>query len=318
MPERPPITPAFPVSLPLHAAVPASFPSNSERRRPAGARGLPRTAAGGRPRGPLRPCPVLAEEALMSICTRSTSRAVFPAALAAALAATVSMPARAADVSGSVTVVNDYLFRGLSQTNQKPALQAGVEVAGKNGLYAGAWGSNISWLSDASSDAAPISSSLEMDGYAGWRGDLGGGFSLDVGVYTYYYPGTYPAGFTSPNTTEAYVGGGYGDFSLKYSHAFTNLFGFADSKHSDYWDLSFGHDFGNDWSVSAHVGHQTIKHVPGANYTDWNVGVSRSFGKGWSVSLGYYDTNADAALYTNAYGHNLARATGVLSLGKSF
>lgn len=238
------------------------------------------------------------------------------------VSAACAMPAHAGDpgpsVSGNVAVVSDYLFRGLSQTNRGPALQSGIEVDGAQGLYAGAWGSNISWLSDGSSTAAPISSSLEMDVYAGWRKSFASGVSLDAGIYSYIYPGSYPSGFTSPDTTEGYVAVGYDGFSLKYSHAFTNLFGFADSKNSAYLDLSWSHDLGDAWSVSAHVGHQTVKHVTNGDYTDWNVGVSRGFAHGYTVALGYYDTNADRGVYTNAYDHYLGRATAVLSLSKSF
>lgn len=237
--------------------------------------------------------------------------------LAASLLSSTAQAA-GSSVSGSVGVVSDYLFRGISQTNQKPALQAGIEYDAASGFYAGAWGSNISWLADASTDAAPISSSLEVDAYGGWRTTTSSGVSFDVGVYEYYYPGTYPSGFTSPNTTEIYAGVGYGDFSLKYSNAVTNLFGFDHSHNSGYVDLSWSHDFTGGWSLGAHAGHQTIKNVSGANYSDWNVVVSHGLGKSASISLGYYDTSAKRGAYTNAYGHYLGRATGVLSISTSF
>jgi len=146
----------------------------------------------------------------------------------------------AAAVSGTLSLTNDYLFRGLSQTNQKPALQGGVEYAADSGIYAGVWGSNISWLSDYSSAALPISSSVELDGYLGWRGDIADGFKLDAGVYTYYYPGDYPSGFVRPYTTEVYLGASWGPATLKYSHALTNLFGFAESDGSGYLRTATG------------------------------------------------------------------------------
>ena len=73
---------------------------------------------------------------------------------------------------GSADVVNDYLFRGISQTNRKPAVQAGLEFDHASGWYIGGWGSNVSWLSDASTSAQPISSSLEIDLYGGYRGSF--------------------------------------------------------------------------------------------------------------------------------------------------
>lgn len=226
--------------------------------------------------------------------------------------------APASSWSGSVAVVNDYLFRGLSQTNRKPAVQPGIEYDHASGWYAGAWASNISWLSDASTSEAPLSSSVELDFYTGFRGSFATDWSYDVGLYEYYYPGDYPAGFTRPYTTEGYVSLGWKGVSLKYSHSFTNLFGFSDSKNSDYVDLSWNYEFSPSWTVSTHVGHQDVANTPGFAYYDWKVGVGKSFDGGYAVSLGYYDTNAQKNHYTNAYGHFVGRATGILTLSKSF
>jgi len=237
-----------------------------------------------------------------------------------------SLSARAQDapaptgpaLTGNITIVSDYLFRGLSQTSQDPALQGGVEYGSADSWYVGAWGSNVSWLSDLSSADAKISNSLEIDLYAGWRIPLNDEWKLDLGLYTYYYPGDYPSGFTRPYTTEAYVGISWSIATLKYSHAFTNTFGFADSKNSDYLDLSANWEFTPGWLLNAHVGHQRIDGFGAADYTDWKLGVTRSFANGVSIALGYYDTNADEGVYTNPSGENLGRATGVLSIAKAF
>lgn len=226
--------------------------------------------------------------------------------------------APSSQVSGSVAVVNDYLFRGLSQTNRQPAVQPGIEYDNASGWYVGAWGSNISWLSDGSSTAAPISSSLEVDVYGGYRGSFGGDWSYDAGLYEYAYPGNYPAGFTSAYTTEAYVSLGWKGVSLKYSRTLTNLFGFPNSTGSGYVDLSWNLEFSPGWTFNSHVGHQTVANTPGFAYTDWKVGVTKAFAKGYSVALGYYDTNAARSSYTNAAGHYLGRATGIVTLSKSF
>ena len=228
--------------------------------------------------------------------------------------ATPSGPA----LSGSVTAASDYLFRGLSQTSQDPALQAGAEYGSADSWYVGAWGSNIAWLSDLSTPDARISSSLEVDLYAGWRIPLNDEWKLDLGLYEYYYPGDYPHGFTRPYTTEGYIGISWSIATLKYSHTFTNAFGFADSKHSDYLDLSVNYEFAPTWVLNAHVGHQRIKNFSAADYTDWKLGVTKNFANGISVALGYYDTNSDDSVYTNPEGENLGRATGVLSVTKAF
>ena len=127
-----------------------------------------------------------------------------------------------ASLTGSLALTSDYAFRGLTQTNRDPALQGGLEYASASGFYVGTWGSNISWLSDGQDS---VSSSLEVDGYGGYRGTWGDAVSYDVGLLYYWYPGSYPAGFTDPDTLEGYFSIGWSIFTLKYSHAFTDLFG---------------------------------------------------------------------------------------------
>lgn len=237
----------------------------------------------------------------------------------AVLASTVFAAGRAAAAtSGTLALTSDYLFRGISQTNQEPALQGGIEYAHDGGFYVGAWGSNVSWLSDYSSAATPISSSIELDVYAGWRGNLGESLKLDAGVYSYYYPGDYPHGFVRPYTTEVYVGLSLGPAALKYYHSASNLFGFADSDGSGYLDASVNYEFSPGWLLNAHAGRQRVKGNSAASYTDWKLGLTRNFAQGWSLALAYADTDAERAVYTNAYGNFLGRSTGTLTLTKAF
>src|SRR5436190_23394722 len=111
--------------------------------------------------------------------------------------------------TGNVGLFSQYVFRGISQTNEKPAVQGGFDVAHKSGFYAGTWASNISWVSDGyaippNPPPAP-SASIEWDFYGGYKGSLPMDFGYDLGVLYYDYPGSYPAGFTNPNTTELHA-----------------------------------------------------------------------------------------------------------------
>lgn len=241
-------------------------------------------------------------------------------ALASALAGNEALAddAPPSTLTGSLALTSDYLFRGISQNDQDLALQGGIEYAHASGFYLGAWGSNVSWLSDLSSADVPVSNSVELDVYAGWRGNVTETLKLDAGLYAYYYPGDYPYGFTRPHTTEAYFGLGAGPFSLKYSHSVTNLFGFYDSKNSGYLDASLNYEFAPTWTLNAHAGRQRVKNNSVASYTDWKLGVTKAFDGGWSLAVAYFDTNADRAAYTNAHGRYLGRATGVATITKSF
>lgn len=230
--------------------------------------------------------------------------------------ATVGEPAPEYSLSANVTLASQYRYRGLMQTNNQPAIQGGFDFTHASGLYLGNWNSSISWLNDGNSK---VSAPVEMDFYGGYKGNLAPNVPFDLGVLQYYYPGDYPSGYTRPDTTELYAGLGYGPVLFKYSIAMTNLFGFAASKYSQYFDLSGNFDTGFwDLTVNTHVGHQTVRNVTDGAYTDWKLGLTKDFGQGLTISLAYLDTNADRAVYTNSRGRYMGRATGLLSVTRTF
>ena len=106
--------------------------------------------------------------------------------LSAAGAAALLMGTAAAEdpwtISGSIAATSNYVWRGITQTLDDPAVQAGVTFAHESGFYAGFWGSNINF-GDAEAD-------LEMDLFLGYGGSITEGLTYDLN-YTYYaYPGT--------------------------------------------------------------------------------------------------------------------------------
>src|SRR5688572_15154001 len=125
-------------------------------------------------------------------------------------------------VTGNVGFFSQYVFRGLAQTNERPALQGGFDYAHSSGFYAGTWASNISWFSDL---APGNSVSLEWDGYTGFKKTWADALTSDVGYLRYQYPGSYAAGVLKPNTDELYLGLGWKWATLKYSYAMSDLFG---------------------------------------------------------------------------------------------
>ena len=189
-------------------------------------------------------------------------------------------------VTGNVTLSSEYLYRGIAQTAGKPAVQGGLDYSNPSGFYAGAWGSNISWLSDVGQN-----SSVEIDIYGGFKGAITEEVAYDVGILTYNYPGRFAAGFTSPNTREVYGAVTYKFLTVKYSRSFSNLFGVSNSKGSGYLEANLVFDLGDGWGANGHVGHQTVKNLSGASYSDWKIGVTKDTGLG-VVGLAYSGTNA--------------------------
>ena len=254
-----------------------------------------------------------------------TTRSIRRTAMASVLAGLAFASTAHAGTTGSVTVTSDYIFRGTTQTNQEPALQGGVEYAAESGAYIGGWGSNVSWLSDLSTPAAPISSSLEIDVYGGYRGKFNDTVSYDVGALYYWYPGDFPSGFNSADTLEVYAGITVAasekiTLGAKYSVAATDLFGYADSSGSGYLDLSANFVVAEGWTLGAHAGKQWIEGSGNGafEYADWKLGVTKAFSNGFSVGLAYTGTDADDTLYVNPHGNKTARDTVALTVTKAF
>jgi uncharacterized protein (TIGR02001 family) len=246
-------------------------------------------------------------------------------------------------ISANVTVVNDYRYRGISQSNFKPAIQGGFDYAHESGFYIGNWNSSISWISDAASAGGNknVSAPIEMDFYAGIKKELiGEGFASDLGVLQYYYPtsGLVISGTqANPNTTEIYAAQNFtfGPITgfAKFSYAASTLFGFAGSTGSYYPDLTVNYDTGV-WglALNAHVGYQYVAgNVQGSpkvsnsslySYTDYKLGVTKDLGGGLSLAAAYITTNAGKTgstyNYTSPTNKNLGGSTGIVSLTKTF
>src|SRR3954447_16968594 len=86
-----------------------------------------------------------------------------------------------ASVSGGVTLLSDYRFRGISRSGGDPALQGQITVSLPIGLYAGVRGTTLKGVR-ALGDA-------ELDLYAGYSASIASGTTLDAGLLYYTYPG---------------------------------------------------------------------------------------------------------------------------------
>ena len=226
--------------------------------------------------------------------------------------------APASAIAYNVGVVSEYRYRGIAQTKGDPALQGGVDYTDASGFYLGAWGSTIKWIKDAGSNAT---GPVEIDLYGGYKFEAAG-LAYDVGYLRYQYQGnTYSrvAGAVNANTDEVYGAVTYGVVTAKYSYAFSNLFGTANSKGSEYWDLSANFDLGNGYTLTPHVGRQVIKNSPNS-YTDVAVTVNKDLGNGLSASVAAITTSVkDNAFYTStATSYNTAKNALVIGVKYSF
>lgn len=132
------------------------------------------------------------------------------APLAVALLATPAFAQEAEEsspvtVSGSVGLVSEYRFRGVSQSDRAMAVQGGLTIAHESGFYVGTWGSNLAgWGTFGGAN-------MELDIIAGYKKTIGSA-TVDFGATWYMYP----RGFDNTDFIEPYlkVSGTTGPVSL--------------------------------------------------------------------------------------------------------
>jgi uncharacterized protein (TIGR02001 family) len=259
---------------------------------------------------------------------------------ALALAQQPSAPASPHTITGNLGIFSQYIFRGLTQTDGKPAIQGGFDYSHTSGLYAGTWLSNISWLKENNSTGAGTAGtysrggSVEWDFYGGYKGNFGkSDFSYDVGALYYYYPGDVATGFVKADTLELYGALGWKWLSLKYSHSVNNkTFGVANSSGTYYLDLSANFPVTDQLSLVAHYGQQKYKGdaAPGVSndsvcgYKDYKLGLSYALPKDFSIGAFYTNTSgAKVACYGSVgeggvFPSNVAKSTGTVFVQKTF
>ncbi len=258
--------------------------------------------------------------------------ALLAAMLASAFTATstayaneAAEPASEHTVAYNIGLFSQYIFRGITQTREDPALQGGVDYTHASGFYAGAWGSNISWLNDGDYYK---SSSVEIDVYGGFANTIGDtGISYNVGVWQYIFPGTKNPGTKKAETTEIYGSLTYGWLTGKVSAVVSDgAFGYDNADGTTYSELNLNVPlpFGKGYTAVAHVGYADFTGKSGTtsnsdyDYTDWKLGLTKAFDNG--VSLGGYYTSVDAksTYVSDASGQNLVKDQFTVFVQKTF
>lgn len=219
--------------------------------------------------------------------------------------------------SGNVSAVTDYRFRGVTQTQNDPAVQVGFALTHESGLYAGVWGSNVNF-----GGADPH---LELDPYVGYATELpfAGKPTLDVGLWYYGYPSA-----SDINWLELYAKLGFKDVltsgdSLLGAVNYTNDFAGLD-ENGWYVNATYNVPFAAGFGGVASVGYTKVDNYDFSDsgseddtYVDWKVGLTYNVKSvsGLTAELAAIGTNIDA----NAQPYKRGTETGaVFTLTKAF
>ncbi len=175
-----------------------------------------------------------------------------------------------AETSANVTLISDYLFRGITQTDHQAALQGGIDWSGASGLYASVW------LSDTDfNPPGEETSGVEVDLIAGYVHQFGA-VAADIGFISYQYPNI------DANLEEIYLGFSAGGGSAKVYYDWDNETTYLEG--------------GYEWSVRENLtlgvaGGWFEAEGPG-DYIHYGFSLGTSAG-GFDWTLGVSDTDID-------------------------
>ncbi|MBB3033599.1 TorF family putative porin [Alteriqipengyuania lutimaris] len=187
-------------------------------------------------------------------------------------------------ISGNVSLVSDYRFRGVSFSDEDIAVQGGIDFGHESGFYVGAWASSL--------EDSALYGHTELDVYGGWSGEVSPGLTVDAGLLYYIYPnGEDAAGDSDYFEPYASVSAGLGPVEATVGAAYAWD---QDSLGGDniyvYGDLGTGiPDTGI--SLAAHLGYSegSLDYGSGG-YLDWSLGASYSY-EILTLGIAYIDTD---------------------------
>lgn len=214
--------------------------------------------------------------------TLSKFAALFLAALSAP-ALGQEAPREPITLGGSAGLASQYRFRGISLSDEDPALQAGLTATHEAGFYAGTWGSSLAGFGSFGG------SNVELDVFGGYKATVGDA-TLDVGLLWYLYPGTDGTDYAEPYASLTMpVGPATAKVGLAYAPE-QDAIGSEDNWYV-FGDLATAVP-GTPVTLKAHLGYSTGASTltPAGDYLDWLVGADISW-KSLTFGVAYVDTD---------------------------
>ena len=194
-------------------------------------------------------------------------------------------------LSSNVAITSNYVFRGLTESDEEPSVHGGFDVAHDSGAYFGTWAASVAGYGGGE---------VELDYFAGYGVDITDNIWADVGLYYYGYPGANG----EPETTEFYAGLGSSFGSAEgdvYAHFADGYFGYDEQ--STYLETNWSFPVTAGFYGLAHFGY--LLHDPDVDdYYDIRAGAGYQHGS-LDLNLAYTlwdngDTDEDYVAFTIA------------------
>ena len=171
-------------------------------------------------------------------------------------------------LTANVAYTSNYLSRGLTQSNDHFSLQGGFDYAHESGFYLGTWAAGVEYR--GTSTGALPAAFQEIDGYGGFKGKISPDSTYDIGLIRYAYPGANSSLNYDFNEVYASLGYRVGDLGLGVGVKYSNNY-WGGSGNATYTHASADYKLDAKWSISAHVGHQSVEDSDAWGHEDHTV-----------------------------------------------
>lgn len=210
---------------------------------------------------------------IKTIENQNMKKALLNIALASAFFSSTFATTQALAVEGlsaNVAASSNYIWRGVSQTDDAAAISGGIDYAAQSGFYVGTWASNVDYGDDAS---------YELDFYFGFGGDLGdSGFGYDVGYIYYGYPDSAESDSSNEyDFGEIYGSLSYANFSLAANYGIHNDDGAEWADKALYLSADAAFEVAEGLELGLHIGNYSFDDdYDDGDYTDYGVSLSKN------------------------------------------
>jgi len=189
--------------------------------------------------------------------------------IAIAVGALIVSGTAAAEFSANIGATSNYVWRGVTQTDDDAAVSGGVDFAHEAGFYAGTWASNVDFGTDDDTTA-------EVDFYGGFANTLDMGLGYDVGAIYYYYPGAKD----DLDFAEIYANLSYTwvlDFSAGVNYTVDKEDDDADTN-DVYYHGGASYEIAPTWTIGGTVGYYDFDDDDASDYTHYKLDIGKSAG----------------------------------------
>ncbi len=187
--------------------------------------------------------------------------------------------------SANVGLVNNYMWRGMTQTRNGAAVQGGFDLTHSSGFYAGTWLSNVDFK------LAP-GAHTEQDLYAGY-GFTAGDFAFDLKYTKYLYDNASALNFGETHAQVSAYGFAVGADYSSDTPVVGNATGTLDDSSAFHYYGSYTYTLPADITLVGTVGQYDYKDSgwvghDHSNYSYYNLALNKTM---WDINFGMAYTN---------------------------